>query len=479
MGRLTMRRFAALCAGYLLSMTGTALTSFALTVWIFLETGSTIQFALSFMLTLLPGILLSPVAGALVDRWSRRAVLLASDAVGIVTTLGLALLFSTGLLEPWHVFITIAIRSGLRAFQVPALNSSVILLAPKEQVGRANGMVLLATAVSQTVAPVLGGVLLLTVELGGVLLIDCATFVVNVVILLLIRIPRPEVTEAGATGKGTLSGEVSQGWRYLSARRGLVALLVFYAALNLSVGFVDVLFTPLVLGMASAAALGMVLSIGGVGLVLGSSAMAVWGGPRRRIHGVAGFAFPLGLFLCLGAVRPSIPLVAVAVFGFMFCSMIIDGTSRSILQVEVEPDMQGRTFAAFNMATNATLFTGYLLAGPIAERVFEPLLREGGSLAGNVGKVLGVGTGRGTAFLVLLLGVAVIVTAAAGYLSPGLRSLQRQETPTGETAPAPQRGPVGTPDEAAPEAAPKAAPEPVLERATRTAADDGAVPVRR
>lgn len=467
-----MRRFTALCAGYLVSMTGSALTSFALTVWIYLETGSTIQFAVSFILSLLPGILLSPVAGALVDRWSRRAVLLVSDAVGIATTLGLASLFVAGALHPWHVFVTIVIRSALRAVQVPALNSSVILLAPEDQVGRANGMVLLANAISQTIAPVLGGVLLLSVKLTGVLLIDCATFVINVVILLLIRIPRPQESEAGTTGKGTLRGEVAQGWRYLASRRGLVALMVFYAALNLGVGFVDVLFTPLVIGMASAAALGMVLSIGGVGMVLGGSAMAAWGGPHRRIHGIAGFAVPLGLFLCLGALRPSVPLVAVAAFGFMFCSMIIDGTSRSVLQVEVEQDMQGRTFAAFNMATNTTLFAGYLLAGPVSEGLAEPLLRNNdATLAGSVGQVLGVGPGRGTAFLLLLIGLAVLVLAALAYLSPGLRTLEKRSTPAAAEEPMPAPGPqqtVGVPDEAAPES-----PETVVSETGES------VPVRR
>jgi MFS family permease len=420
-----MRRFAALCVGYLVSMMGSGLTSFALTVWIYLKTGSTIQFAFGFILSVLPGILLSPVLGALVDRWNRRTALVLSDAVGIATTGTLALLYSAGLLKPWQVFLTITVRSALRALQVPALNSSVTLLAPPEQLGRANGLVMLANAVGQTVAPILGGALLLAIKLDGVLLIDCASFVFNVGVLLAITIPRPEASQAGSTGRGSLRGEIGQGWRYLAGRRGLIALIVFYAALNLGVGFVDVLFTPLVMDMASAAALGTILSIGGVGLVIGSSAMAAWGGPRRRVHGLAGFTFVLGLFLCVGALRPNIVLVGVAVFGFMFCSVIIDGTSRSTLQTEVDADMQGRVFATLNMTTNATLFAGYLLAGPLAEKVFEPLLRAHGSLAGSFGKVLGVGEGRGTALLLLLVGVVVLATATGGYLSPGLRALRK------------------------------------------------------
>jgi len=441
MGQLRMRKFTMVWAGYLVTMTGTALTGFALGVWIYLETGSTMQFAVSFILSLLPGILLSPVAGALVDRWNRRTVLLVADAVGIATTLTLALLFTLGVLEPWHIYVTTTIRSALRSLQIPALSSSIVLLAPKEEVGRANGMVLLANAVSQTVAPALGGVFLLGLGLNGVLLIDCATYVVNVTVLLLTRIPRPPASEAGTTGKGTLRGEAGQGWRYLTGRRSLVALVAFYAALDFSVGFVDVLITPLVLAFASSAALGTVLSIGGIGLVLGSVTMTAWGGPRRRVHGVAGFAVPLGLSLCVGALHPSVTLVAIAAFGFMFCSMIIDGTTRSILQLEVEPDLQGRVIALFNMVTNSTLFTGYLLAGPVADHLFEPLLAKDGALAGSVGDVLGVGQGRGMAFLLLLLGGLVLVTAAVGYLQPSLRSLEKPAPTAEPTADEPAAGP--------------------------------------
>ncbi|MFE9257352.1 MFS transporter [Streptomyces sp. NPDC006879] len=433
MGQSSMRKFIAIWASSLVTMTGTALTGFALGVWVYLETGSTTQLALTFVLAFLPGILFSPLAGALVDRWSRRAILLTSDAVGIGTTLTLGLLFTAGQLQPWHIFVTTVIRSTLRAMQVPALNSMVVLLAPKDQIGRANGLMGVATAVSQTVAPALGGALMYGVGLNWVLFIDCATFVVNVVVLLLNRIPTPPASKAGTEGKGSLRTEIAQGWRVMAGKRGLVALALFYAALDLSVGFVDVLITPIVVSFASVSALGVVMTVGGIGLVLGSVTMASWGGPRRRIHGLAGFAVPLGLFLCIGSLRPSVALVAVAAFGFMFCSMIIDGTSRSVIGVEVEPDLQGRVFASFNMVTNTVLCTSYLLAGPVADRVFEPLLVENGALAGSVGEVVGVGPGRGMALLLGLLGLLVLATAVAGYLTPSLRGLAHKASKPAET----------------------------------------------
>src|SRR6266545_3279759 len=399
-----MRKFTALSAGLLVSVLGSAFTGLALAVWVFQTTGSVTQYGITLVLNFLPGILFAPVAGALVDRWNRRTILMVSDALNAVTVLALALLSMAGVLRLWHVFVVIGVGSLLRAIQMPALNSVVVLLAPKEHVGRANGMVLLAQAIGNTVGFAAGGVLLVAIGL-------------------FVAIPAPPRSAAGSADAGRLLGEIRQGWRYLSTRRVLVALIAFYAALQFTVGYVDALFTPLVLSFASAKALGLVVAFTGVGMLLGSVLLTTWGGPRRRIHGLAGFALPLGLFLFLGALRPSVPLIIVAALSFTLCFTVIDGTTRSVLQLEIEPDMQGRAFATFNMVTNAVLCASYALAGPIADHWFEPLLRAGGALADTVGAVIGVGPGRGMALLVLLFGVVVLATSVVAYLQPGLRNL--------------------------------------------------------
>jgi DHA3 family macrolide efflux protein-like MFS transporter len=422
-GALTMRKFTALTAGLLISVLGSAFTGLALAVWVFRETGSATQYGITLILNFLPGIVFAPAAGALVDRWNRRVVLIVSDVLHALTVLALAGVFLAGGLRLWHVFLAIAIQSVLRAVQIPAINSVVILLAPKRHVARANGMVLLAQALGNTVGFAAGGILLVAIGLGGVLLIDGATFVANIAILLAIAIPQPARSDAAAEGTGSLASEIRTGWRYFLARKALVTLVLFYAALNFSVGYVDALLTPMVLSFASAQALGLVVAALGVGTILGSLLLTTWGGPRRRIHGLAGFALPLAVFLCLGAVRPNVPLIMVAALGFMLCFTIIDGTTRSVLQLEVEPALQGRAFATFNMVTSAGMCLAYAVAGPMADRFAEPLLREGGGLAGTAGAVIGVGPGRGMALLVLLLGLVMLATAVAGYLRPELRGL--------------------------------------------------------
>ncbi|WP_327582097.1 MFS transporter [Nonomuraea sp. NBC_00507] len=424
-----MRRFTTLWVGYLVSVLGSSLTSLALGVWVFQRTGSATQYGLIIVMSFLPGILATPVAGALVDRWSRRGILAVSNALSAVTIFALAALFLSGTLQPWHIFIVVGIQSLLRALTAPSMNSIVILLVPKEQVGRANGMVLLAQALGGTLGFAAGGVLLMAVGLGGVLLIDCASFVVNMLAVLLVSIPRQRRSEGGSTGGGGLGAEIRQGWRYLSARRDLLALVVLYGTVGVAVAPADVLITPVVLSYASAEALGVVLAAAGVGAVVGSLVLAAWGGPRRRIHALAGLTLPIGGFMCLGVVQPSVALIMIAAFGYSLFSTIVDGTARGILQVEVEPDIQGRVFAFFNMVANTVQCVAFALSGPLADQVFEPLLREGGPLTGSVGTFFGVGPGRGTALLILVCGLAVIVTALLAYRRPDLRALP--DRPTG------------------------------------------------
>jgi MFS transporter, DHA3 family, macrolide efflux protein len=418
-----MRKFRVLWAGQFLSLLGSGLASFALGVWIYERTGSATQYAMIFLIAFLPGIVISPVAGTVTDRFSRRGILFACDCAGIACMVALASLYSAGVLRPWQIYITTAVSSIMAAFQIPAFASSIPLLVPKKDIGRANGLMMLAQA-SSVIAPVLAGFLLREITLKGVIIVDASSFLANSAALLLVRIPRPESSAADASADGTVTGSWSVAWQYIREHRGFTSLIGYNAALTLLCGFVDVLFTPVVLGFASAEALGLVLTVGGIGMAVGSLLISAWGGPKRRMNGAVGFAVPLGLAMCVGALRPDVALIAVAAFFFLFCTAIIESSMLSIWQVKVEPGLQGRVLALNRMIGSTTQAAAFALVGPVADHWFEPLLLKGGSLAGSVGPVLGTGAGRGMALLVGLLGVVVIATAAAGYLLPSLRRVE-------------------------------------------------------
>ncbi len=419
------QKFFYIWMGQLVSITGSAMTAFALGVWIFEATGSVTRFALVFFFTQLPGILVTPLAGALADRLDRRLVMIASDVFAIAGTLGVVVLRFSGALEPWHVYAVIAVYSIANAFQWPAYSASITLLVPKRHLGRANGLVQTAQSASRIVAPLVAGLLLATIDIQGILLIDLVTFVVALATLLTVRFPRPgKGTEpAGQVG---LWRDLTFGWRYIRQRPGLVALLLFFAAMNFSLGLAQVLVTPLILGFTETELLGAALSSGGVGMLCGSLVMSTWGGPRRRVDGVLGFALLTGTSLALLGLRPSPVLVSIALFMFFFGAPVVNGCTQAIWQTKVKPQVQGRVFAVRRMIAWSTLPLAYLAAGPLADNVFEPLLVEGGPLVDSFGPLLGVGPGRGIGLLFMVMGFAVLLGAAVFFSLPRLRHLEKE-----------------------------------------------------
>ncbi len=213
-------------------------------------------------------------------------------------------------------------------------------------------------------------------------------------------------------------------WLALHRSPAWLGLLIFFVATNFTMGIVELLITPLVLSFASATTLGLVLSIAGCGMLVGTLVMSAWGGPKRRVYGVLGFTLLQGLLLFLGGLRPNVPLVTAAAFVYLFSSPIIFGSSQAIWQSKVEPDVQGRVFAARAMIAWSALPFAYLSSGPLVDHVFEPLLVPGGPLAGSLGQLIGVGPGRGIGLLFIVLGILSVLATVGGYLYPRLRLVE-------------------------------------------------------
>ncbi len=424
--------FGVMLAGQAVSMFGSAMTGFALGVWVYQTTGSVTQFALISMFVMLPATLLSPLAGALVDRWDRRATLIAS---ALVASLGAGLVLavvSLAQLAVWQVYAANLLGSLAAAFQLPAWSATTTLLVPRRHLARASGLQQAAASVGTVLAPLFGGVLLSTVGLKAILITDLVTFGVAVVSLLMVHVPRPPASAAGQRGRGTLLAEAAVGWHYIREHPGLLALLLTFAVFNFSSGVVQVLVTPLVLSFASATVLGKVLTVGALGPLVGGALMGAWGGPRRRIHGILGALMLAGSVLLLGGLEPNAPLVAMAIFAYLVCFPVMVGCSQAIWQSKVEPDLQGRVFAVRRMIAVGAMPLAFALTGPLADHVFEPLLAPGGALVGTVGRLIGVGPGRGIGLMIVLMGLVVLATSVVAWRYPRLRAVE-DEVPDAAT----------------------------------------------
>ncbi|OZV77375.1 MFS transporter [Micromonospora echinospora] len=419
--------FVVVWIGQSVSLIGSTLSGFALGIYVYRLTGSATTLGLVFALALLPAILASPIAGALVDRWGSRRALLVSNAGSMIVTSLLALLLFTDNFAVWQVYVVVAVMSVMASLEVPAFAALVPRLVPRRHLGRANGMRMFGLAASEVLAPVAGGFLLLAVDIHGIVLIDLSSFALALITLLAARLPRiPRDTATRPGGVGALLAEFRVGWQYIVARRGLLALVLFFCAVNFSAGFIDLLISPLVLSFAPPDTLGMVLSFGGVGMIISSVVVSVWGGPKHRVRGILGFSLVLGVAVVIGASRPDAVLVAVAAFAFMGSLGVVITTSQGIWQTKVDPRLLGRVSAVLNMVASAPQVVAYAVAGLAVDRVFEPLVGHDEVRSPALAAVIGDGPGRGIALLMMIMGGLIAVSVVVAATNPRLRRLETE-----------------------------------------------------
>lgn len=423
-----MKTFFIIWIGQLTSMIGSGLIGFALAVWIFQQTGQATPFALTGLFAILPRVLLSPVAGAITDRWNRKKIMLVSDSLSGVVTLVTAILLLTGRMEVWMVYMISFWGAVFASFQQPAYMASIVMLVPKDQLTRANSMVQMGGSISNILTPLLAGVLFATIGMQGIILIDVVTYLIAIATLILVHIPQPEKQAGEPQGKISVFADVALGWRYLVERPGLLGLLFYFAVVNFMANISSALIGPLVLSFGSATSLGAVQTIMGSGVLAGSLLMSIWGGPKKRmIKAVIGFIALASLGFWIAGLRPSLVYVGLGLFVLLFFIPFASGPSSAIFARKVAPDVQGRVFATRSMISLSMMPLAYLLSGVLADRVFNPWLVEGGALADTfIGRWIGVGSGRGIGLMMICSGLLLLIASGAAFAHPRIRNIEQE-----------------------------------------------------
>ena len=418
-----LRDFLLIWFGQLVSGVGSRLTSFALGLWVYQTTGSTTSFAMVFVAMAVPALVLLPFAGALVDRWDRRRTMIVCECVSAAVIGAMGLLVAFGHLELWHVYIGVGLSAMTNTFLQPAYAASVPLLADRDRLTRVNGLIQTGQGLALVGGPALAGILMSVMGIAGVLAVDAVTFLVGALCIAAARIPRPARDE---TVPDDLLREAHEGWRYVAERPGLLGLLGISAAGSFLFAIASIAITPLVLITANQdeRMLGLQMSLSCSGLLVGGLLITLWGGPRQKIHGLLGFSVLSGLAIAIHGLAPSMTLLIVAGFLMFLTIPPAQSASMALWQTKVPSQLLGRAMATLRMTSEAALPIGFLMAGPLAEFVFEPAMMPGGVLAGTVGAVIGVGPGRGLALMFIVLGVLMMAVAAVGY---GIRSIRRVE----------------------------------------------------
>jgi MFS family permease len=421
-----MRKYVIIWIGQVASTVGSALTSFGLGVWIYQKTGSVSLFSLNLLAYAVCGLLAMPFAGVIADRWNRKWVMVISDSgAGVISLIAFALSANDGL-RVWHVYLLTGAAVMFSTFQWPAYKAMVPQLVPKQHLGRASALSQAGEGIAELAGPLIAGSLYVADQVGltGILLIDFVTFIFAVVVLMLVPVSS-HTRSAPPEGKpSSVRGEMWQGWQYIAQRPGLVGLLSYFVFFNFCLELIYPLAQPLLLEIASPDDAGRVMAQMAVGMFVGVAIMGVWGGPKRRVNGILIAGIISGLAVALTGLRPSLVLITLGGFGYYALLPIAQGSSQALWQTKVAQDMQGRVFAIQNAITYSVRPLALLIAGPLADQLFEPAMRSGGLLAGSLGPIFDTGPGRGIGLLITLLGVSSAAVALIAYAYPHIRLLE-------------------------------------------------------
>ncbi|MFI7638049.1 amino acid adenylation domain-containing protein [Nonomuraea sp. NPDC049400] len=410
----SMRRFMAVAGGQLVSIMGSALTEFAIPIWIYLTTGSLAQFALLAVLGLVPGMVVAPLAGAVVDRSDRRTVMLCADFAALGTQLLLGVLLWTGDLRTWQLYPLLALLSVALTFQRLAYTSAVPQLVPKRHLGHANGIVQMAGGMTQLIVPLAAAGLMAVVGLEGILVLDVASYVFAIAVTWLVRFPAAMAWRR----KEPVMTELVAGFRYSWGQLGFRRMLLFFAVLNVFLSPLFLMISPLVLSFAGLPDVGRISFLSGLGVLIGGLAMTVWGGPGRgRMRAVLWCTLALAAFCLVTGLRADLVTIGLGAFGMSLWVTLLNGIYATIVQVKVPQRFHGRVFALNTLIAWSTLPLGFGLVAPYGAAVLDPLLAPGGPLAATVGTLIGTGEGRGVGLMYVLFALAMAVLAVVALRS--------------------------------------------------------------
>lgn len=412
--------------GQIVSILATNMSQFALTIWVFEKTGSATSLGLMQVFFITPFLIITPFAGVMVDRHNRKYMMMVSDLVAGLATISILSLQFLGMLEVWHLYVA-AIFQGLgNAFQWPAYSATISTMIPKEQYGRANGMMSLMDMGPGVLGPLLAGALLPLIGLTGILSLDVTTFIFAILVLSFVHIPQPRRTETGEQAQGNIFKEAVFGFRYIFARPSLLGLQLVFFFGNLCAGIAFTLLAPMILLRTGndSVSLGIVQSAGAIGGVAGGIAMSAWGGFKRRVHGVLAGWIMSSFFLSLVGVTTWIPLWIGALALSTLFSPLINGSNQALWQSKVPPDVQGRVFSARMLIAWMTNPISPLIAGTLADYVLEPAMRTSSGLSSALGWLVPAGPGAGMGLLIFFGGLGGILAGLTGYFVHAIRNAE-------------------------------------------------------
>ncbi len=437
--------FTVVWLGQIVSVLASGMTSFAMTIYMYQQTHSATAMGLVQVAYITPFLIMSPIAGVMVDRYNRKLMMMVSDIVGGIATLSLFILYATGYLQYWHIYMAVAVSGIGTTFQWPAYSAAISTMVSKEQYGRANGMMSLIEAGPGVLSPFLAGALIPFIQIGGILLIDSITFWTAIFALAIVFVPQPPRTAEGHESKGGFWKEATFGFKYIFERPSLLGLQLVFFFGNLFAGVGFAVLAPMLLARTSqnTIILGSVESAASIGMVIGGITMSAWGGFKKRVHGVLlGWAISAVFGEIIFGLGRGLSIWAPAVLISGLFVPLVNGSNQAIWQAKVAPDLQGRVFSARRLIAWFTNPISPIIGGTLSDFVLEPAMKaQAGGLSPLFGPMFGSGPGAGMSLLIFMCGLGILLVGISGYFIPAIRNAEsllpdHDVLPAAETSPA-------------------------------------------
>jgi DHA3 family macrolide efflux protein-like MFS transporter len=416
--------------GQIISILASGMSGVGLSIWMFEQTKSATAMGLMQVSFILPFLILSPIAGVMVDRYNRKLMMMVSDFAAVTATFAILILQATGHLQFWHLYAANMLYGLGNTFQWPAYSAAISTMVPKEQYGRANGLMSLLDAGPGVLAPILAGAVLAISKVNGltfILSIDVVTFFIALGALAFVYVPQPEKTVEGQKEKGSMWKEAAYGFTYIFKRPSLLGLqmVFFFGNLFYSLGFT--VLAPMILLRTgnNSMIFGTVNSAMAIGGVAGGIIMSAWGGFKKRTHGVlAGWALS-GIFAAIFGFGTSLAFWIPFIVAEALVSPLVNTSNQSIWQAKVAPDIQGRVFSARRLIAWFSQPIAPIIAGVLADKWLEPSMTSGTShLAITFRSWVGTDPGSGMALLFIFCGLGSAMVGLSGYFFPFIRNAE-------------------------------------------------------
>ena len=365
----SMRPFFIIWTGQAISIFGSEIVQFALIWYLTVQSRSAMVLTLATLVQILPRTVLGPFVGVWIDRWNRRYLMQAADALTASVTIMLAVLFYLGLVQIWHIYVLLFAAALGQTMHASAFSASTTLMVPANQLTRIGGLNQVLAGATAILAPPAGALLIETLPIQGILTIDVATAIIAVMSLFFVKVPQPE--RSTTKEQASIWRDVKSSFKYVWTWRGLAIVTGISMMLNFMLIPAFALLSLIVFEYFKGGALqlGWMETAFGIGMLAGGALLGAWGGFEKRINTMIVGTGLLGLMMVVIGTAPAdrIFLAIGAMFLVGVGLSFGNGAGQALLQVLIVPDMQGRVFATLRAFRSLMAPLGLALAGPFTE----------------------------------------------------------------------------------------------------------------